>query len=55
MNDLYTKMILTVIALCLIVIAFRSTPYATATSGQPVDIVAVGGRTVYSALPVEAE
>jgi len=51
--DLYTKIVLTVIAICLVVIAFRSTPYATATSGQPVDIVAVGGRTVYDAVPVK--
>ncbi len=45
--DLYTKTILTVIAVCLVVIAFRSTPIVRAGDpGQPVNIVAVGGAPV---------
>jgi len=52
--DLYTKIVLTVIAVCLCVIAFQSVPPAGAGLGQAVDIVAVNGLPVYrSALPVK--
>lgn len=52
--DLYSKIVLTVIAVCLVVIALRSTPIVRAGDpGQPVNIVAVGGRMIFGGeLPV---
>jgi len=48
--DLYTKIVLTVIALCLVVIALRSTPPVRAWPNvQQVDIVAINGEPVYRA------
>ena len=49
--DLYTKIVLTVIALCLVVIVFKSTLQARAAwpDATKVDIVAINGEPVYRA------
>ena len=54
--DLYSKIVLTVIAICLVVIAFRSTPKLQAGNNwTDVNIAAVNGSPVYiSPLPVKA-
>lgn len=53
--DLYTKIVLTVIAICLMAIIFRSTPKLQAGSNwMDVNIAAVNGSPVYiSPLPVK--
>jgi len=53
--DFYTKIILTVIAICLVVIAFRSTPKLLAGNNwTDVNIAAVNGSPVYiSPMPVK--
>ena len=54
--DLYTKIVLTVIAICLMAVAFRSIPNLQAGSNwTDVNIAAVNGSPVYiSPLPVKA-
>ena len=53
--DLYTKIVLTMIAICLVVIAFRSTPKLQAgNKWTDVNIAAVNGSPVYiSPLPIK--
>lgn len=52
-NDLYSKVVLTIIAICLIVLSFNSIPNADAKKDvQQVDIVSIGGTSVWKALPV---
>jgi len=51
--DLYTKIVLTVIAVCLCVLVFQSVPPAGAGLGQAGDIVAINGLPVHrSPVPV---
>ena len=46
--DLYNKIILTVIAVCLCIVAFRSTPAVRASRNiTDVNIVQIDGRPVY--------
>ncbi len=54
--DLYTKIVLIVIAICLVVIAFRSVPKLHAENNwTDVNIAAIGGSSVYiRPLPVKA-
>ena len=54
--DLYTKIVLTVIAICLCIIAFNSTSVVQARgTWTDVNIAAVNGSPVYiSPLPVKA-
>ncbi len=52
-NDLYSKVVLTIIAICLIVLSFNSIPNADAKKDvQQVDIVSIGGTSVSKTLPV---
>ena len=53
--DLYTKIVLTVIAICLVVIAFRSVPKLHARNNwTDVNIAAVNNSPVYiSPMPVK--
>jgi len=52
--DFYTKVILTIIAVALVVIAARLTPPVEAARNEPipVNIVQVDGRNVFRSLPV---
>ena len=56
MIDIYTKIVLTIIAICLLAITLQpiinSTP-VTASSIQAVDIAKVGGRDVWQEIPVK--
>lgn len=57
-SDLYTKVVLTVIAVCLLVIAGKEIhiiPNAQAYNDEAikVNIVKVNGNNVYNAVPVE--
>ena len=52
-HDLYSKVVLTIIAICLIVLSFNSIPNADVKKDvQKVDIVSIGGTSVGNALPV---
>jgi len=52
-HDLYSKVVLTIIAICLIVLSFNSIPNADAKKEvQKVDIVSIGGTSVWKTLPV---
>jgi len=52
--DLYSKFVLTVIAICLSFIAFQNVPNAKASRDiiQKVDVVAIGGKSIWSSVPV---
>jgi len=52
--DAYVKVVLTVIAVALVVIAVRLTPSVEAARNEPipVNIVQVGGRYIVKAVPV---
>ena len=56
MIDIYTKIVLTIIAICLLAITLQPiispTPVA-ASSIQAVDIAKVGGRDVWQEIPVK--
>lgn len=52
--DAYTKIILTIIAISLVIIAIRLTPIVEASRSEPttVNIVEIGGQRVYKTIPV---
>ncbi|MEE8541686.1 MAG: hypothetical protein V3S66_08480 [Desulfobacterales bacterium] len=53
-NDLYSVVVLTIIAICLSVLSFNSIPNADAKKDvQKVDIVSIGGTSVWKTLPVK--
>lgn len=56
-TDLYTKIVLTIIAVCLVVIAFRNVPKVSATGRQylqSVNIAAIAGYPLFQPiLPVD--
>ena len=55
--DIYMKAVLTVIAICLVLIVFKLYPITQAIAGKSeiinVNIEKVGGRSVFKALPVK--
>ena len=56
MIDIYTKIVLTIIAVCLLAITLHpiiSPIPVTASSIQAVDIAKVGGRDVWQEIPVK--
>jgi hypothetical protein len=58
-TDIYLKAVLTVIAVCLILIVIKLSPVTTANAGRSeiinVNIEKVGGRGVFRAIPVKIE
>lgn len=57
--DIYMKAVLTVIAICLVLIVIKLYPITQAIAGKSeiinVNIEKVGGRSVFKALPVKIE
>ena len=57
--DIYIKAVLTVIAICLVLIVIKLYPITQAIAGKGeiinVNIEKVGGRSVFKALPVKIE
>ncbi len=54
--DLYTKFILTVIAICLVILVFKPVAVPPVFAGNntlDINISSVGGRSVYNAIPVK--